>query len=58
MRSFVKWTVYACFFEKMFTVYLRRETCAFFSHKSYHLTVSIVNKSVNYYVELYGTFLY
>lgn len=45
-------------FEKMFTVYLRRETCAFFSQKITNFTVSIVNKLVNNYVALYGIFLY
>lgn len=45
------------FWKDVYSVFKKGNLCLF-SHKSYHLTVSIVNKSVNYYVELYGTFLY
>lgn len=50
---FVKWNVNACFFDEMFTMYLKkkRETCAFLSHLIYNFTVYIVNNTASPYVE-------
>lgn len=38
-------------FDEMFTLYLKRETCAFLSHLIYNFTVYIVNNTASPYVE-------